>query len=107
MNNQTAQSEVSVDVLPEDRLNGNEAARRKSWGRQVSIRNTSLFSAASQIQEQEHQGAAEVARMQRADTCNLERRKSIDENCPVGYSSNGAPKNGINSIHAEVLSTWM
>jgi hypothetical protein len=100
MNNQTAQSEVSVDVLPEDRLEGNEAARRKSWGRQVSIRNTSLFSAASQIKEQEHQGAAEVARMQRADTCNLERRKSIDEN-----SSNGAPKTGINSIHAQVIST--
>jgi hypothetical protein len=85
-------------ISPRSSLNGVE--RKKSWGRNVSIRASS-----SQLFTEERQDAAKVApRFVRASTWVRERRASSEDNgSPDCISSFREPNDGKSFVHAQVL----
>ena len=83
-------------ISPRSLLNGVE--RKKSWGRQVSIRKSS-----SQLYKEERQEAA--PRTVRASTWCRERRVSIEDNdSPDCISTCREPNDGKSFVHGQVLS---
>jgi hypothetical protein len=99
---ETGQMKGLTTVLQEERRNENETARRKSWGRQVSIR-------LPQGNMKDHQDAS--PKIKRAATCSQEQRSLMEENCNrVCLFPNSEPNHGPNgryaSLHTQVLSNY-
>ena len=106
------QSESSTNTLqqcrfstsPSSTMLGTEAVRKKSWGRNVSIRTSN--SSSLQQYNQENQDAADIApKIQRAATWGREQRATMDENCsPDCPSACSEPNDGKTSLRAQVHS---